>query len=308
MNKQEELLGNDFERKHKLAIERVKSFCAGKKVLCAFSGGKDSQCVYHILKEAGIPFEPQYSITRFEPPELIDFIRKNYPDCTFRRAYKTSLVDEIAHKGLPSRYMRWCCAAKHVKTKGFDIAAIGVRAQESARRAKTWRLFGQKQDRTFYVCPILDWTEDDVWHYLNDIVKAPHCCLYDEGYKRIGCVMCPLVGPKKMKRDMERWPKVAKALRIGADKNIDNALARVKAGTFVKRNGEPVSKDHAVFAADPKEEYWKRWVLTAQIAKPIDKVLSPKKMQEGGEPCLFAGSGFSESDGLAADEQDKIED
>lgn len=301
MSKQQELF-DDFERKHRLAIERVKTFCAGKKVLCSFSGGKDSQCVYYILKEAGVPFVAQYSITRFEPPELLDFILKNYPDCVFRRAYKKSLVDEIASSGLPTRHCRWCCSVKHVKTPGFDIAAIGVRAQESARRAATWRLFGQKQDRTYYVCPILDWTEDDVWHYLNEVVKAPHCCLYDEGYRRIGCVMCPLVGPKKMQRDMERWPKYAKMLRMGADKNIDNALARLKAGTFVKRNGEPVSKDHVVFADNPKEEYWRRWILTAQIAKPIDEALNRKKGQENDAPCLFAGSGFSESDGGATDE------
>ena len=31
------------ESKHGMAIKRVTEFCSGKRVLCAFSGGKDSQ-------------------------------------------------------------------------------------------------------------------------------------------------------------------------------------------------------------------------------------------------------------------------
>ena len=118
------------------AIERIRNFCGGKKTLVAFSGGKDSQCCYHLAKMAGIDFDAQYSITRFEPPELMQFIRENYPDVTFRRAYKMSLVKEIEKAGLPSRWFRWCCNAKHVKTEGYDIAVIGIRWAESARRRK----------------------------------------------------------------------------------------------------------------------------------------------------------------------------
>lgn len=193
------------------AIARIKEYCTGKKVLCAFSGGKDSQCCYHLLKEAGVPFTAQYSITRFEPPELMEFIRKNYPDVTFRRAYKMSLFSQIKRYGLPNRFFRWCCDAKHVKTEGFDIAVIGVRSAESSRRAKNWRMFGQKQDRTYYLCPIIDWTEDDVWAYLNSN-QIPHCRLYDEGYDRIGCVLCPL-SVKNHQKDIQRYPKIVQNIR-----------------------------------------------------------------------------------------------
>ena len=78
--------------KHGLAIERIRTFCAGRRTLVAFSGGKDSQCCYHLAREAGVEFEAQYSVTRFEPPELLQFIRANYPDVVFRRAYCRSLI------------------------------------------------------------------------------------------------------------------------------------------------------------------------------------------------------------------------
>lgn len=42
------------------------------------------------------------------------------------------------------------------------------------------------------VNPIIDWSEEDVWEFLNDVAKVPHCHLYDQGFKRLGCIGCPL--------------------------------------------------------------------------------------------------------------------
>lgn len=42
------------------------------------------------------------------------------------------------------------------------------------------------------VNPIVDWEDADVWEYLNDIERVPHCKLYDRGYKRLGCIGCPM--------------------------------------------------------------------------------------------------------------------
>ena len=273
--------------KHGLAVERIRSFCAGKRTLVAFSGGKDSQCCYHLAEEAGIDFQAQYSVTRFEPPGLIDFVKRHYPAVTFRRAYEMSLIDEIAYRGLPSRWARWCCAAKHARTEGFDIAVIGVRWAESAARRDSWRMFGLKPDRTAYLCPIVEWTEADVWEYLGG---RPHCPLYDEGMKRIGCVMCPL-SPQSMKEQAERFPKTAAVLRKGAEAYVRRAAAR----GFVTMKGKPFPD--WCRAADPAGEYWRRWVETGQTAKP-DLCAA----EADGQMCLFAGTGFDERDGGGREE------
>lgn len=257
------------------AIERIRTFYAGKKVLVAFSGGKDSQCCYHLAKLAGISFNAQYSITRFEPPELIAFIRQHYPEVTFRRAFKKSLVEQIADYGLPNRWFRWCCDAKHKITPGFDIAVIGVRWAESARRRARWTMFGQKQDKSYYVCPICDWSDRDVWEFLNEN-NIPHCRLYDEGYKRIGCVCCPL-SPGSNALDIERYPKFVAMLKMGFVK-------------FLQRTDIKSAKTNALiekFRQEP-DKYFGNWLKYGTTTED-------KKIDD--EPCLFAGTGFSESDG-----------
>ena len=271
--------------KHDLAIERIRLFGGkcGQSVKVAFSGGKDSQCCYHLCEEAGIEFDAYYAITRFEPPELMSFICEFYPRVKIERRYKMSLVAEIGRKGLPNRWARWCCDAKHKATK-FERAeclfVIGIRVEESPRRAETWRMVGHKPDGSRYLCPIIDWSESDVWEYLGN---RPHCSLYNAGYKRIGCVMCPLA-PKNMLKDSLRYPKTAAMLRMGANAYV----ARMRNKGFVKVDGTPCSC--WCKANSPENEYWERWVHTGQTCKPIHDLNA-----DDGE-CLFAGTGFGGND------------
>lgn len=46
----------------------------------AFSGGKDSQVIYHLAKEAGVKFKAHMNLTSVDPPDVVRFVRDNYPD------------------------------------------------------------------------------------------------------------------------------------------------------------------------------------------------------------------------------------
>lgn len=50
----------------------------------AFSGGKDSQALYHIAQLAGVRSQAHMNFTSVDPPEVIRFVRRNYADvqCT----------------------------------------------------------------------------------------------------------------------------------------------------------------------------------------------------------------------------------
>lgn len=284
------------------ALERIRTFCASpKRVLIAFSGGKDSQVCYHLCEEIWRErerererFTAQYSVTRFEPPELISFIREHYPDVVWRRAYKKDLIHDIELHGLPNRWTRWCCQSKHLKTEGYDITIIGIRAFESAKRRDTWRMFGTKPNGENCLCPIIDWTDKDVWEYL-DSRKIEHCKLYDEGYDRIGCVMCPLISQSKRKKDLIRYPKTVAMLRKGANMYVE----RMRKQGFTTKTGKPCTD--WCKAVSPEDEFWNRWAYTGQTAKNVKEMSGE---DDSDQQCLFAGSGFSETDGLGEEEWD----
>lgn len=106
---------------------------------------------------------------------------------------------------------------------------IGIRKEESVRRSKREEIeisnhkfsgnFDQWSDHEekmvacvggkdkIMVSPILYWTERDVWEFLNES-KIKHCSLYDKGYRRIGCILCPMASTKNKNRDIKEFPHV----------------------------------------------------------------------------------------------------
>lgn len=75
-----------------------------------------------------------------------------------------------------------------------------------------------KQRKTV-VNPIIDWSDDDVWEFIEEY-KIPYCSLYNEGFKRLGCIGCPLAGAKYMKTEFARWPKYKNLYIKAFDKMI----------------------------------------------------------------------------------------
>jgi len=39
--------------------------------------------------------------------------------------------------------------------------------------------------------PIIDWSNEEVWEFIREY-EVPYCELYDKGYKRLGCIGCPM--------------------------------------------------------------------------------------------------------------------
>lgn len=197
----------------------------------AFSGGKDSQALYHIAQMAGVKFKAHMNLTSVDPPEVIRFVKKNYPDVELIKP-KMSIYDMALKKHMvPTRLMRWCCAEFKEMSGGGKVTLIGIRNQESPRRSKrkevSTQIKGTRTEETFdqwsehkekmvacasgkdkiLISPIINWTERDVWEFLNSN-NIPHCSMYDEGYKRIGCILCPMSNRKQKIRDCKRFPHV----------------------------------------------------------------------------------------------------
>ena len=196
-----------------------------------FSGGKDSQCLYYLVKMAGVKAKTRMNLTSVDPPEVIRFVRTQYPDVELIRP-NTSIYEMAKKKRFPpTMRFRWCCA-EFKETSGVGkVTLIGIRKEESARRAKRQEISstikGKRNEETFdqwseheekmvacvggkdkiLVSPIIHWTERDVWEFLN-VNGIPHCELYDQGYTRIGCICCPMSSYRQKIKEIGQWPHV----------------------------------------------------------------------------------------------------
>ena len=74
--------------------------------------------------------------------------------------------------------------------------------------------------------PIIDWSGYDVWAFIHE-EQVSYCSLYDEGFTRLGCILCPQEGnPNKIQMQIERWPKFVKAYIRTFDKLVRQRKAR----------------------------------------------------------------------------------
>lgn len=135
------IVGNGFSQKVEQAIERLKMFEPDEGYFVAFSGGKDSQCVYHLCEMAGVKFDAHYNVSSVDPPELVRFIREKYQSVNMEIPHNKDgrpiTMWNLIPKHLipPTRHVRYCC--EHLKEKAGEsrVTVTGVRWEESANRA-----------------------------------------------------------------------------------------------------------------------------------------------------------------------------
>lgn len=208
------------------------SFC-DKGFYLAFSGGKDSQCLYHVAKLAGVKFEAHMNMTSIDPAEVVKFVKHQYPD-VIRHAPEMSFWNLIKKKKiLPSVFSRYCCETLKEGGGAGTVTLTGIRAEESVKRSKRQEVEMRKRGISIpfdqfeghkekmvtcvkgkdkvIMSPILHWTVGQVWEFLNKM-NIPHCSLYDKGKERIGCILCPMSRIGEMRSYPTEYPHQVKKL------------------------------------------------------------------------------------------------
>ncbi len=215
-------------------------------LVITYSGGKDSDVLLHLAGKAGIQYEVLHSLTTADAPETVWHVRDTFRrlelagvKCTIdahKRPDGTNVTmwNLIPRKLMPpTRPARYCCAElKEGGGKGRWIAT-GVRWAESQKRKsrgvmealhkskdKRLTLMNDNDESrmmmencqlkgTRTINPIIDWTESDVLDYASDekICMNP---LYECGWKRVGCIGCPMAG-KHRNTQFKRYPKIKAA-------------------------------------------------------------------------------------------------
>nr|WP_066649576.1 phosphoadenosine phosphosulfate reductase family protein [Christensenella timonensis] len=217
-------------------MKRYQAFEPEEGYWLAFSGGKDSCVIKRLAEMARVKHEVHYNVTSVDPPELVRFI-KAIPEVRMDIPhYKDgsgpiTMWNLIPRKMIPpTRLVRYCC--EKLKESGGQgrLTVTGVRWDESLNRKKghgvITEMTGSKKNRGLVLnddndearrmvemCyrtsktilnPIVDWTDADVWEFIR-AENIPYCGLYDEGYKRLGCIGCPM--STRQEQELEQYPK-----------------------------------------------------------------------------------------------------
>ena len=206
-----------------------------------FSGGKDSQTVYHLCKLAGVRFQPYYSVTGIDTPETVYFIRDNYPDVEFIR-HKQNFFQLVEEKGLPTIMRRYCCERLKEHFGAGQCVLTGVRAEESKKRSSyaaievfSRRKEHQNQPRKrdedwltqeehqcikgqdkIMIRPILNWATEDVFQFLL-MVGAKINPTYAK-HRRVGCMFCPFAPKAEIEYFETIYPGYRKRLLLAIER------------------------------------------------------------------------------------------
>lgn len=220
-----------------------------KPLLLTYSGGKDSDVLLHLALESGIKFEIVNNHTTVDAPETVYHIREVFKELreqginAYIRYSGTTMWKLIEYNMTPpTLHMRYCCVQLKESKTPNRFVALGVRREESTKRANR-PAFETRKSKTMYISksleeteevyqdaqthdavwdckfielakqnqdlicnPIYAWTNGDVWSYIrNRGIK--YNVLYDRGFTRVGCIGCPLATTRERERQFAIYPK-----------------------------------------------------------------------------------------------------
>lgn len=191
-----------------LAIALLREHATDAPYYGRFSGGKDSQVIHRLCQMAGVKVHWSYSVTQIDPPDLMRFIRWHYPGVEWLRKRENFFKCAVRKKAMPTRKCRWCCQEyKEHKTPGGLTLLLGIRAEESARRAASWSEIGKNRRGEQTINPIFWWKEKEVWEFLRS-ENLQSSYLYECGFHRLGCVGCPQATAKERALQFSIYPRI----------------------------------------------------------------------------------------------------
>ena len=233
------------------SIARLKEFEPAGGYYLAFSGGKDSTVLYNLALRAKVKFDAHYSCGGLDPLDLMNFIKAFYSNVIWDKP-GVSFWKMFQEKRMPRRNARWCCEL--IKEHGGEGRTVltGIRWAESTNRKKRTVQETCCHGNKWFLNPIIDWTEKDVWEYIKTN-NLPYCSLYNEGFKRLGCVLCPMKTAKQTQIELQRFPKIATNWRRAFEKLYEThkdkpSFQRWKSSEemwrwWISRKGERISPE-----------------------------------------------------------------
>ena len=213
----------------------------------AYSGGKDSDTLLILAQLAGVRFEAVNHHTTVDAPETVKYIRSKgivkveYPERTMWQLIVDKMIPptrlvryccaELKERGGEGRRVitgvRWAESPK--RKENADVVKFLKKKKDLIAKAEEYGIdfretrqggviLNSDNDKTrelvedcfmhhkVVINPIVDWSDADVWEFLHHYGCKSNP-LYECGYKRIGCIGCPLTSNKNRYKMFNDYPK-----------------------------------------------------------------------------------------------------
>ncbi|BBD07269.1 phosphoadenosine phosphosulfate reductase family protein [Desulfovibrio ferrophilus] len=169
----------------------------------AWTGGKDSTLVLHLVRERLAELAPGASLraisidTGCKFPQVVAF-----RDALAREwdVQLTIARPEVDMAGYPVAHDKAACCHdlkvlplnRAIKETGIQLLLTGIRADEHPSRAMRPAVEAVAEPAHLRLHPLLHFSEMDVWSFIMDR-GLPVCPLYQQGYRSLGCMPCTVL-------------------------------------------------------------------------------------------------------------------
>lgn len=194
----------------------------------SISGGKDSLVALDLSIRTGVK-KFVFGNTSMTFPKTEEYIKKleDFYNIEISQVMPPrKFLDLVDDLGYPSQRLRWCCdvykfgpLTNYVLKNKIKYLITGIRFEESPKRQNYTKIGKNPLIPSTQINPILEWKKNDIWEYIN-YYNLPYHPLYDKGYERLGCWMCPFQNKKGFERLNKLFPELYNSLINSLHNNI----------------------------------------------------------------------------------------